>query len=439
MGDKMKWQIPCILLVLSLAALPITHGEETHPAPLFDAVTVDGRFFSLNESRGNVTMLHIQNFESPICMECEEELREQIIELAKLEEMEHTHITIVTLNMRKNPSSDNGKTLAERWYGINVTWYWIEEFQPYDVATLYADYWTVDGAFANPTIILINQSLDIVGVYHIYCMGKGKIDGVQRAASLSEDAENILAGAWENKVTSGKEITFLGMFILGIITALSPCSIALFISMISYVGAAQSKKDVKRESIQGFKIGVAFTLGMSAVFFLMGCIISSIGFFVSASSLFYLAAGILLFILGINIFKPLKELLLSRSKNEGIMEKGGAFFANLSKKSLLLGGFFLGILFAVGWAPCAISLVMPVFILVLAQKTTLLTGGLLLFIFGIGHGVPIIPLTTVTKGVRAKIGNTYVKAGRVVEKVFALAIMIIAIIFMLRYFGVNLW
>ena len=42
----------------------------------------------------------------------------------------------------------------------------------------------------------------------------------------------------------------------------------------------------------------------------------------------------------------------------------------------------------------------------------------MLFIFGIGHGVSIIPLTTVTKGTRAKIGNTYIKAGRIVEKKF---------------------
>lgn len=428
-----------IISLIFLLSIPFSYGGGEHPAPLFDAFTIDGRHFSLNQSRGNVTIIHIQNFESPICLECEKELREQIIEVAKLAEMKKENITIVTLNMRKNPSSENGKILAEKWYGVNVSWYWIEEFQPYDISNLYSKYWTIDGAFANPTIILINQSLEIVGVYHVYCMGKGEIDGVQTAEKLAEDAEKILAEEWKEEVKTSGEITFLGMFLLGIITSLSPCSIALLISMISYVGVTKSNKNVKKESLEGLKIGVLFTLGLSIVFFIMGCVISSIGFFVSSSSFFYLIAGIILFILAINIFKPLRELFPSKNKKEGAMEKGGKFFERISEKSLLLGAFFLGILFAIGWAPCAVSLVMPVFILLLAQKTSLLMGGFLLFIFGIGHGVPIIPLTTATKGMRAKIGNAYVKAGKIIEKVFALAILAIAIIFILRYFGVNLW
>lgn len=158
------------------------------------------------------------------------------------------------------------------------------------------------------------------------------------------------------------------------------------------------------------------------------------------SSLFYLIAGILLFILGINIFKPLGEMISSfRKSEEGTLWKGGKWFEAISRRSLTLGALFLGILFAVGWAPCAISLVLPVFILIMAQKTTLLMGGLLMFVFGLGHGVPIIPLTVVTKGMRAKIGNAYISAGRVIEKIFAVAILVIAILFILRYFGVNLW
>jgi cytochrome c-type biogenesis protein len=153
--------------------------------------------------------------------------------------------------------------------------------------------------------------------------------------------------------------------------------------------------------------------------------------------------GIILLVLGINIIKPLKELFSplfkSSDKEGGIMEKGGAIFKKLSKRSLGLGAFFLGILFAVGWAPCAISLVFPVFILVLTQETSLLMGGLLLFVFGVGHGVPIIPLTTFTSGMRAKLGNSYVSAGKIVQKIFAGVIIMLAVIFMLRYFGIRLW
>lgn len=435
-----------LVAIFALVALPgLSYGEEFPPAPGFTAETVDGRTFSLNESRGNVTILHVQNFENPICIECEKELRGQIEALADLAAMNHSNLSIVTLNLRKNPSSDDGRTLAERWYGINVSWYWIEEEAPYQVADDYRQYWTVDGAFANPTLVLIGPSLDVMGVYHVYRMGAGKLDGIQSASSLADDAEKILQGNWTafKGETSSRDITFLGMFGLGIVTALSPCSIALLISMISYVGATAGDTGTRKESIRGLGMGVVFTVGMALVFFFIGLLISYAGFFVEMSSLFYLIAGIILLILGINIVYPLKELvapLLKKNSGRGnLMEKGGKLFESLSKKSLLLGAFFLGILFAVGWAPCAISLVMPVFILVLAQKTSLLMGGLLLFVFGLGHGVPVIPLTTLTRGMRARVGSAYVTAGRYIQKIFAVVILIIAIIFILRYYGIQLW
>jgi len=143
---------------------------------------------------------------------------------------------------------------------------------------------------------------------------------------------------------------------------------------------------------------------------------------------------LILLILGINIFKPLKgffSLLSESNGGEGLMEKGAGFFEKLSKKSLLLGAFFLGILFAIGWVPCAVSLVLPVLILVLFQKTSLLTGGVLLFIFGLGHGIPIIPLTMFTKGARARIGNAYISLGKVVEKLFGVAVIVLALLFIL--------
>lgn len=425
----------------------VASGEQDAviPAPDFTATDEDGIEFSLSEYTGNVIILHFTSLETPLCLECEKEMKEQ---LRELESLYHSgaNVSIVTVNIRKNPDSERGKELAEQSYGVNVTWHWVEDFNPFPVASLYADYWTYKDALANPTIVLIDGNQSIVGVYHIYCIGKGVIDGIQSAESLTGDIEKIMSGEWSEfkGEVSTKGVTFIGMFLLGIITAISPCSIALLISMISYVGAMRTgKANAKKESLQGFKVGIIFTLGMSLVFFVIGMLISYVGIFIEASTIFYLATGIILLILGINIIKPLRELFFplfkSSDKDGGIMEKGGAMFKKLSERSLVLGAFFLGILFAVGWAPCAISLVFPVFILVLTQETSLLMGGLLLFVFGIGHGVPIIPLTTFTSGMRAKLGNAYVSAGKVVQKIFAGVIILLAVIFMLRYFGIRFW
>ena len=444
---KIALSIAFILIILSFFVQPYAEAEDNKIIPAFDFSAVDERGvnFSLSEYKGEVIIIHFTGLETPLCIECLEEMEEQIGELEDLHQSE-INVTIITINLRKNPYSDSGLKMAERDFGVNVSWHWVEDYTPYPVASLYQQYWTVEGAFSNPSIVLIDQDYNIVGVYNVYALGKGTLDGIQTYESLSNDVSDILSGKWEGFKGGGysESITFLGIFILGILTAATPCSIALLVAMISYVGSLQKdfKNKSKKYTLQGFWIGVIFTIGMSLVFFLFGMIISSLGIFLEVLTLFYLIAGVILIILGINIFKPLKELVKLKTQTEPstkIMDKGQNLFTRISKKSIYLGAFFLGILFAVGWAPCAISLMMPVFVLILAQKIPILTGGLLLFVFGMGHGIPIIPLCSVTSSIRGKIGNKYVRAGKWMQGVFGLIIIIIGIVMALRYWGINFW
>lgn len=81
--------------------------------------------------------------------------------------------------MRKNPYSEDGKTLAENWWDMNITWYWVEDFDPFPISAKYIDYWNIGGGSSNPSILLMDKEQNIVGVYHVYQMGKGEIDGIQ--------------------------------------------------------------------------------------------------------------------------------------------------------------------------------------------------------------------------------------------------------------------
>jgi cytochrome c-type biogenesis protein len=82
---------------------------------------------------------------------------------------------------------------------------------------------------------------------------------------------------------------------------------------------------------------------------------------------------------------------------------------------------------------------MPVFILTLSQKISIITGGLLLFTFGLGHGVPIIPLCAVTSSVRGKLGNRYVSIGKWMQRIFGVIIIVIGLVMAIRFWGINLW
>jgi len=435
-----------VLAFLSPTLLVTVDANDIIKAPDFTATDENGIKFNLSDYSGKVIVLHITGVENPLCIECLEEMKGQIVELEKLSNS-NQNVTIITINIRKNPYfNTTGLEMAEEEWEMNINWHWVEDFGPFPISGLYQKYWTIDGAFSNPSIILIDTNQSIVGVRHVYCMGKGVIDGIQTAESIEGYAKAIAEGKWEgfNEKLADEGLTFVGIFILGILTSVTPCSIALLVAMISYVGSMQKdlQKTSKKYSLQGLWIGIIFTLGMSLVFFIFGMAISSLGAFIQASAVFFLIAGIILIILGINIFKPFSEIFKRKSEKGtslGFIEKGQGIFFKLSKKSIYLGAFFLGILFSIGWAPCALSLMMPVFVLTLTQQISIVMGGLLLFVFGLGHGVPIIPLCTVTSSIRGKLGNKYVAAGKWMQRIFGIIIIIIGVIMAIRFWGIKFW
>lgn len=432
-------------------------------APDFHAVDLDGKNISLGDFRGEVVLLHITNIENPLCRECEHALNAQTSQLSLLAQKD-PGIKIITLNVRKNPYSKDGRALAGAWWNINVTWPWVEDYEPYPLTGKYIDYSTLEGGFANPTLILIDKEAMVSGLYHVYQLGKGEIDGIKSAEALYSDLKDIELGdvSGFKGVTSGKSVNYLGMFALGIVTSLSPCSVALLLAMFSYVMTARRKEEYLKKSAsaskEGFMIGVAFTLGMAMVFFVVGLFLSDIGVFIRQARFFDLAAGLLMVILGVNIIKPIGEIIepvrsrlsLGRGNSDspdcdcapekkGIMERLVHLSMSLFQYSAFIGAFTLGVFFALGWAPCAVSLVFPVLIWLISQNVTPLAGGLMLFVFGVGHGVPVIPIATFSRAVGGQIGEKYISAGKYVTKIFGVAVIVIGLIYAVRYLGFKLW
>jgi len=64
---------------------------------------------------------------------------------------------------------------------------------------------------------------------------------------------------------------------------------------------------------------------------------------------------------------------------------------------------------------------------------------MLMFTFGLGHGVTIIPFCAATGQIKGVLGNRYVSLSRWIQIMFAAAIVVIGVLFAARYFGLNLW
>jgi len=447
-----------LLLLLAIVAyvhLSIASENKTAIAPNFMATDLDGRSFSLSQFQGQPVLLHITNIEIPLCRECEKSLRGQTEELAGLKEID-AGANIITLNLRKNPYSKDGRSLAESWWKLNISWLWAEDLEPYPLGSKYVDYWNLRGGFSNPTILLIDKQGRVAGVYHVYRVGEGDVDGVQSADTLYKNLQDLRSsrGLGFAKEISGQEVSVVGMFFLGILTSLAPCSIALLIAVFSYVLAMRQKDEYLRKSTstsrEGFLMGVAFTLGMGLVFFFIGMFVSQVGFFLRDSRLFDLGAGVLMILLGISNIKPLDEVLepavriVRRGKNEeksreSLVQRAVETSVGLFRYSSLVGAFALGIFFALGWAPCALSMVFPVLIWLASQDVAPLSGGMMLFVFGLGHGVPIIPISTFSRAVGGRIGDRYVSIGKYTTKLFGLLVMAVGVVYAARYFGYAFW
>ena len=451
-----------LLLVVTLAVLAIAFGRpgetrdfEPVPAPALQTDDIDGTPFDLASLRGNVTVLHFTAIEEPVCLECEGQMRAQTEALATLLDRPDPP-RVVTVNMRSSELSSDGRDLAESWWGLAVNWTWIEELPPFQAAAAFRDYWTYRGGTSNPTVVLLDEELRIVAVRHVYQMGKGEVDGVQTADKLAHDVALIRADEWEGAggTVSAGETTVATMFALGVLTSVTPCSIALLAVVISYIMSRRSLEGGKGAvgtrgaSTEGLAIGAAFTLGMALVFLAIGCLLGQLGGFISASPAFYIVAGALLVVLGVNSLWPLGSLLPRRASSRpdgesngsgGILQRMLARFPQTGTAGAVAGGLAIGVLFGLAWTPCAISLILPVLVVVMAKGYSWLVAGALMFVFGLGHGVPIIPLAVATRAARGGLATRYATLGRWVVRAFGVVIIALGFIFVLRYFGVALW
>ena len=223
---------------------------------------------------------------------------------------------------------------------------------------------------------------------------------------------------------------FLGLFTLGIVTFLSPCSIALISVYLTY--AVGISKDIRK----GFIIGCCFTVAMCLVFFFLGYAISSlIPVNTGSYQLFFALAGVLLIFFGLNnlgLFKKAKR----DNSGTSVTEQINAFRLNalmrLSKYNYAIGSFLFGVVISLALGPCSLSLVLPAILLTLFSAPTPYHGGLLLFAFGLGHALPVILLSTLLGTARKVISQKISKAGEWLTKIFGVAFVIIGVI-MINY------
>lgn len=191
-----------------------------------------------------------------------------------------------------------------------------------------------------------------------------------------------------NNLTSADNISFLLVFVEGLLSFLSPCVIPLIPIYMSYLAgnAKQTAEDGTIYYRQGkvFLHTVFFILGISFAFFLLGMSVTALGsFFKEKQLLFTRIGGILIVILGLHQVGILDFKFLARER------KFHLSFRNTTMNPL--AALLMGFTFSFAWTPCVGPALSSVLILASGAKSHLV-GNLLVLVYSAGFIIPFLLL-----------------------------------------------
>jgi cytochrome c-type biogenesis protein len=161
-------------------------------------------------------------------------------------------------------------------------------------------------------------------------------------------------------------------FVAGVLTSLTPCSLASLPMVISYISGTRSSQ--KRRALV---ISLLFALGMAVVYTTLGVFASLLGELLHHLGVWwYLLLAAVTILMALQMLEIIDIIPKSLSHPKGA-KKGyaGAFAAGM------LGGLFA--------SHCALP-ALVVLLAMVAEGSTVVRGGLLLLLFALGHSVFVV-------------------------------------------------
>lgn len=183
---------------------------------------------------------------------------------------------------------------------------------------------------------------------------------------------NLLASA-ENLITTNPLLALPVVFLGGLVTALNPCVLASIPLAIGFVGGYTRD----RSKGYAFMLALFLFIGIAASFTALGLIAGLAGTLFGTTSKFWpaLIALVCLVMGGQILLFPDFELPMPRHVTPKV---GG-----------IIGAFLLGALTGVIATPCAVPMLVVLLAYVGSQGNAIY-GGLLLFIYALGHSVLVL-------------------------------------------------
>jgi len=185
----------------------------------------------------------------------------------------------------------------------------------------------------------------------------------------------------------GFEVTYLGAFVAGIVSFLSPCVLPLVPPYLCFLGgttfeelASEGEASTKGVGRRVVLSSLTFVLGFSTVFIALGATASWLGEFVAEYlQILSRIAGVVIIVLGLHFLGIFRINALFREVR----------FHVASQPASLAGAYVIGLAFAFGWTPC-VGPVLATILFMAGSEASVGHGATLLAAYALGIGLPFV-------------------------------------------------
>jgi cytochrome c-type biogenesis protein len=214
-------------------------------------------------------------------------------------------------------------------------------------------------------------------------------------------------------IQSNPWLAVVAVFIGGVATASNPCVLAMVPLAMAMVAGTEKTKGFKKN----FVFTLFFMLGLSITFTALGLISALMGrMFGDVGSFWKYLVAVICLVMGLQLL-GLFKLGLRVPQFFGVRKEGH------------LGAFLLGLLFGVVSTPCAVP-ILAVILAFVAQKGDIAYGGLLLFVYALGHSLLVLIAGTSMGAAKTVIESRgWRRANGVLQKIAGAVIILVGAYF----------
>ena len=225
-------------------------------------------------------------------------------------------------------------------------------------------------------------------------------------------------------------------FLAGLASFFSPCVFSLVPAYIGYLSGrslVQAQGEEKPRKWLIFLHGVAFVLGFSFVFIVLGLTFSALSqFFYSTRDILAKIGGVIIILFGLHMTGLIRIPFLDYDlRPQSKLGQGGS----------LLSSFLMGIFFSAGWSPC-VGPTLGLILTLAIERANIGQGVALLSVYSLGMAIPFL-IAALGVGWVTRILRKYSKAMQITQIVMGMILIAVGVLLFLgvyqRLFSVGSW